>query len=552
MASDIEPDSTIKDSVRKYEVPQIISFSQTSSLDSALSQEIAVEPIFHLVGFQEFINFTPCLVKDKGDASYLIAAYPVQLILHSHSISSDYFEQSNLVSLPIPFFRSIKLSRQAGFENIHSLEFEPEVNSYDRPYSVLYFTALGNNTVYSLDFTRAVGQDLGFYLNGLYSQLYKMADSNYLRTSAGCANLYYNQFLPSRMDILFARSDYGTSSRITFSDISMATGVGIYRMVVHRTEESREYLDTLRDHLYVNNLTSYGANQRILFSFMNFENTVGFEARTSTFKYDTVGSYNNYDLILHQKVDYSISRLRAGVGYYLGYRFDDKMYASPGARVSYNVFSGSEVFGRLALYHRRADFVAKYGNGNFAQKEMEIVGNAGIQDESHFHKEIGFQIKNSSLSLYHMSVRNHTAYRRDSAEFYSASNINNNTIIGLEILVNLPMGKGFSLGTVSSYLINPGQFSVFPKENFNFMLSWTRKTERSTTNLIARCNYLGERSDVAGNTHVKVWMISPGVTTKFLTLALGMTLENALDQSASDFPNLRRRFDMEIKWEFWD
>ncbi len=545
-------DSTAIDSAGKYEVPRIISFIKTSSTDSVLGRVEIITPIFFINGFQEITRFTPYIIKERADASYLHTPYPLELKLHCHGLDDYFLNQFNLFLLPLHFFSSVKFQRHPRLGSSHSLELLNKVNVYDRPFSSIYFTLLSKNSTYNFDFARALNADIGFYLGGLYSYLYRMSEDNYLRTQAGSANLYYNQFLPSRVDILVLKNDYGTLTSTNFVDLAVTAGLGGYRIMVHHTADYSKYLDTLVNHTYLNDLKSYGIDQCIYFPFMKTENTIGFNVRLSGFKYDTVSVYDNRGLILYHEFSHTHSRFKAGIGYYLGYRVKDNIYFSPKANLSCAISKDFEMFLLTGLLHKQADFVSEYGNDNFVYRELKIKGNPDIRDESRFHKEIGLRIKNSSIIFYHLTTAQQIALRRDSADFYSAYNIPENTIYGIEFLAELCPLKGVLLGTASSYLIEPGQFSVFPRENFKFILGWNRITARSVIRMVSYWHYYGKRKDVAGNQHEQVWIISPGISIKFLTLSASMLFDNILDTKLIDFPETRRKFGAEVKWEFWD
>jgi len=551
IGNEIGQDSTVVDSIKKYEVPEIVDFTRTSVFDNSLDQTWVIEPILFFTGFKEFVYFTPYLTKDKGYAIDMVSPYPVEILLHSHPLNDYLIEHFNFVSLPINFLNPIKLNK-GSVENFNTLEINTKVNTYDEPYSYLYFTMFGGNTIYNLDFTRAISNDAGFYLSGLYSRQYKNSDQLYLRTNAGYANFYYNQFVPSRVDVIITNNNYDTLSTIDFSDITITAGNDFYKIALFRIENKLEYLDTLSSSNFKNRLTTYGTNQRVLFSFKNFENIFGLDAATSSFKYDISGSQNNNNLEFYQRVNYNIHRLTVGLGYQINDEPDKNIYFNSQTRLKYDIFDNFKIFGRLNLFHKRANFVALYGNENVLNKKINIIGNPNIKDEKYFHKEIGFQIRNSMLSFYHSAITNQIVYRRDSTNYYSAVNIDQSEIVGFESFFEIPVWKCFSAGGVFNYLLKAESSSTFPKTNLKFWLNWQRKTERSVVCFFTRFNYTAERNDLAGNHYVQFWTISPGLMVKFITLRLGMILDNMLDKRAADFPNMESGFSLEIKWEFWD
>ncbi len=549
--NEIAQDSSVVDSVKKYEVPTVVNFSQAGVLDSSLKQTRVIEPVLFFTGFKEVVNFTPYLIKDRGYCLDIITPYPLEVFLQSHSLNNYFTESFNPVLLPIHFLKTAKLNNGFG-KNFQRLEIDTKVNTYEKPYSYLYFTMFGNNTIYNLDFTRAITNDIGFYLSGLYSRQYKNYEQVYLRTNGGYANIYYNQFIPSRLDIIFTDNDYGTLWSIDFSDITFTAGNDLYKLAIFRTANGTEYLDTLSNVRYQNHLTTYGTNQQMVFSYKNIGNVFGFNATTSRFEYGFNSFETDNNLEFYQGINYNLNRFCAGFVYSVDYALDKNLYFNPGGEIKYDIFDNMRIFGGLSLSHRRANFIAHYGNENLAIKDFNILGNPDIKDEEYFHKEIGLQIKNLNFNFYHCAISSPIGYHRDSANYYSAVNFEKGEIAGLELFYDIPLGKYFSFAGVFNYLLKDEPSSIFPRTNAKLYLNWQRETERSVICLFTRFNYISDRYDLAENHYSQFWNIAPGLTIKFITLKLSMMIDNILDQKPADFPDVERSFNLEIKWEFWD
>lgn len=544
-------DSTAVDSVIKYEIPSVITFSQTGVIDSSLKQKRVIEPVIFLEGVNEIIYFTPYLSKDKGYTLNLIAPYPVEILFHSHKLNNYFLESFNLVSLPINLIRVVRFNNDLESE-LRALEVETKVNVYDEPYSYLYFTVFGGNTIYNLDFSRAINNDIGFYLSGLYSRHYKNYDRLYLRTNGGYANIYYNQFIPSRIDVIFTDNDYGTLWSIDFSDITVTAGNKFYKFALFRTANNTEYLDTLNNIRYQNHLTTYGTNQKLFFHFKNLENIFGFNATTSRFAYGFNSLKADNDLEFYQRINYRLDRLGAVMDYCLEYVPDKNLYFNPAGKIIYDMLDKIQIFGGLSLFYKRASFIGHYGNGYLAIKEFNILGDPDIKDEKYFRKEVGFQIKNSNLNFYHCIISNPIVYRRDTTDYYSGINFEKGEIAGLELFYDIPLIRHFSSAGAFNYLLKSEPSSTFPKTNLKLYLYWQNQTERSAISLFTRFNYIADRYDLTGNQYGQFWIIALGLTEKFITLKLNMILDNILDKKVADFPDIGRRFNLEIKWEFWD
>ncbi|MEO0205466.1 MAG: TonB-dependent receptor [candidate division WOR-3 bacterium] len=553
LGNGIEQDSVAIDSIqiKRSEIPEIIDFGNTGVLDSSLSQTRVIEPVLFLNEFKEFTFFTPYLIRDQGYSLEIKSPHKQKVLLHSHYLDNYFIENFNFVSLPVNFLRPLRLRKMTADESIRNLEIDTRVNIYDQPYSCLYFSIFGGNK-YNLDFTRAITNFMGFYLGGLYSRQYKNSDHRYLRTNAGYANFYYNQLIPSRIDIIYTDNNYDNFHNLKFSDITLTTGNDFYKISAFRTANGSTYLDTTSDRSLKNQLTTYGANQRIMFSLRGCENIIGLDASTSTFKFDSDNSLSNEQIDFYQKVNYGLNRLTAGLGYRITYETDRSVYFNPDVRLKYSLFDESGVFGRLKRFYDRANFVARFGNENLTEKFINISGNPDIKDEEYLHGEIGVDVKNSVFSFYHSEITNQIVYQEDSSGHFSAVNIEKNNVSGLEGFFEMPIWKWFSIGGTFNYLLKSEIYDLFPKTTLKFWLNAQRKTERSLVCFFTRFNYVSERNDIAGNHYKQYWTMSPGLSIKFITLDLGMILENVLNESAGDFPNMERRFSSEVKWEFWD
>ncbi|MGQ9702476.1 MAG: hypothetical protein ACUVQT_08490 [bacterium] len=551
IGSEFVQDSTEVDSVIKYKMPSVINFSQTGVIDSSLKQKRVIEPVIFFGGVNEIIYFTPYLSKDKGYTLNLIAPYPVEILFHSHKLNNYFLESFNLYSLPINLIRAVRLNNDLE-SDLHELEFETKVNVYDEPYSYLYFTMFGGSSVYNVDFTRAITDNAGFYLSGLYSRQYKNNDRLYLQTNGGYMNIYYNQFIPSRIDVFFTDNDYGPLWHTGLGDIAVTLGSSFYKIAIFRTENSFEYFDTLQGLFYENRFITYGTNQRMLYYFKDLENIFGLNFTISSFKYDTSGLIKDNDIEFYQKINYKFHRLSTGLGYHIDYEKEKNLYLNPSWRIKYDISDDIHILGTSKILHRRANFVAKYGNENLVMKDYYVQGNPDIRDEKYFHKEIGIQFKSSILYFYHSAISAPVVYRRDSTNYYSAMNGIHGEVAGFELFYEIPWGKYFSFSGVYNYLLKVEPSTILPRTNLKLFLGGQRTTERSLVCLFTRFNYLSDRYDEAGNYYREFWTIAPGLMVKFITLRFNMIIDNILGKKAGDFPNTEKGFNLEVKWEFRD
>ncbi len=545
--SNIEPDSVKIDSikVRHYEIPGIVDFGFNGRIDSSLNQTRVIEPVIFLSGYYDAFFFTPYLLNDRGHKLEIKSFNPFCVLINSHSLDDYFIQNFNLSVLPINLLKSLLINSRYTGNGINSIDFKIKVNNYDMPYSYLYFTLLGYNTIYNLDFTRAVSDYAGFYFSGLYSNQYKNQDGIYLKTTAGCANFYFNKFIPMRLDVIYTMNSYDTVANTDFNDIAFVMGNRLYQILLFRT--GFKVYNTKGENDYV----TYGTNQTGIFYVGNFENIFGVNAIISKFKSTQPAEFKNDGVEFKHTVNYNYMNLTAGTGYVIDY-MRDKIYFEPMARFKYEFSKHFGLSGRTGLFYKRADHIALYGNKGFVDEIVNINGDPEIKDEVIFHKEGGIFFKNSLINIYHSVIDNQIVYQPEGNDDYFAINIGKNIITGIEGIFCFPLVKNFSLmGVFNSILIADIPEGI-PELFLRTGLNWQKKTERSMMEIFARFNFIGDRSDISGNSHKSFYTTSLGLNIKFITLNLSIIFDNPMDIRPDDYPEMSRNFGMEVKWEFWD
>uniref|UniRef100_A0A7V0Z4R0 TonB-dependent receptor n=1 Tax=candidate division WOR-3 bacterium TaxID=2052148 RepID=A0A7V0Z4R0_UNCW3 len=543
LSNGLSSDTTVVDStpVRRYAIPEIICFGTTGILDSALNQIRVIEPDIFLSGFSDIFQNSPYLLRENGYIVDLLSLYPYRILINSHYLEQYFFKGFNFTFFPYNFVKSVVFVKKYVNSGVNSINLNTKFNNYDQPYSYLYFTLFGPNTIYNMDFTRALTNSAGFYLGGFYSRHYKNSTHLYLRTNAGYANFYYNQFLPMRLDIVVASSSYDTITNLDFSDITLTAGKDFYRFIFFRTASKLSNIER------ENQFLTYGTQHKFLFYSGNFENLFEIDALTSQF---APGEYKNNEIDFSQNTNYKFNKIIAGIGFRIDYG-SDKIYFEPETGLNFEILNDAKIFVRFGLFNRKPDFIAHYGNYEFVDRDLIIKGNPDIEAESYFHREIGVAFGNSLINLYNANIKNQIIYQTIVNDSCSAVNVDNE-ITGIEGILVSPVIKGFSLTGAYNYQISNDFPSAVPDFFINFILNWQRKTERSVMNVYTRFRYLNARYSPSGKYYEPFFTISPGLSLKFLTLHLGLIFDNVTDTKPEDFPEIVRNFGMEIKWEFWD
>ncbi|MCX7995959.1 MAG: hypothetical protein N3A65_09390, partial [candidate division WOR-3 bacterium] len=474
-------------------------------------------------------------------ATDLLSQFPPNILINSHYIDQYFLKNFNFSVFPINFIESVVFIKKYINSEVNTIDLRTKINRYEQPYSYLYFTLFGPNTIYNIDFTRAITNTMGFYLGGVYSRHYKNSERRYLRTNAGYANFYCNQFIPLRLDIILTGNSYDTIINSDFSDITLTAGKDFYKFMIYRTA-CKVYDDSTE-----NQFLTYGTHHKVLFNIGNLENTFEFIALTTQFN---PGKFKNNYIEFSQNSNYELNNIIAGIGYNVNYA-SGKIFFEPAVRGYFQILNDMKLYVRTGLLSRRPDFIAQYGNDKFIDPTVNIIGNLDIEGETYFHREIGATFKNSKITLYNAHISNQIIYQSLGLKTYSAVNVDNE-ITGLEGNLVSPSIKGFSAIMAGNYLIYTHIPSDVPDFFVKFSLNWQRRTERSVMSIFTKFTFVNRRYDPLGRYYEPFLIISPGLNLEFLTLSLGVIFDNVTDTRPEDFSDIARRFGMEIKWEFWD
>jgi hypothetical protein len=521
-------------------VPYITNFSKIGLLDTSLYQNQEIR-YSYLKGFSRVMEYTPFLLKDKGYEFELLTPYPVCFLINGHTLDHYFLKDFNPYLIPLNFIKSVSFIKEYTNSGIGVLDLVTKINNFDQPYSYLYFTLLGPNTIYNIDFTRALTNFSGIYLSGLYSRRYKWSERTYLRTNSGYINIYDNHLIPGRVDMIFSENDYDTLADIEFNDIALTLGDDFYKTAVFRTYK--------RDYIKGDRLITYGVNQKALFIIRGFENVLKLYVLDSNYKTGGLGTFRQRGLSFSHRVNHKFEPLKIGLGYQLEHRSDAGLVFNPQVALTWLIFNEFQISGSFGLFHIMPDFTSRYGSDH---QWEDIIGNPLIKGEEHLQKEFCLHFRNSKLNLYHYNIKNYIFYQMDSAHCYSAINIGEGEIGGVEGFFTTPPFKNLSARAAFNFIAMSDLPLLFPDASMKLELNWERRTVRSVMEFFIRSEFIGPRNDQSGVSYEPFLIASAGGCLRFLTLTLGISFDNIFDTKPVDFPNLNRHFGMEVMWEFWD
>ncbi|MEO0166613.1 MAG: hypothetical protein ABIL39_10810 [candidate division WOR-3 bacterium] len=527
------------------EIPTIIDFSATNGLESLLTLRQVIKPVISLAGYHDILSLTPFLLESRSLYAAIKSLAPLSFLINNHPLE-DYFLQGcfTLTAVPFNFFEAVSYTKNIEGKS-GAITFAPKVNRFEKPYSYLYFTMFGTNTIYNVDFARAFTDFSGIYLSGLYSHQYQNYDKTYLRTNGGYANLYFNRFIPLRLDFFLTANGGDTIAKAVLNDVALTLGSSSYKLQLFRNAFK---LDNAVDE---NNFVTYAFNQKVLLSRKNFGHDLTMSMRTSQFQTLNCQPFKHEVVEFNHDAAFKIYHFVIGPRYGISYNARHIVF-NAGFRLRYDFASWLGLMTQILYYPRPPDYVAHYGNARFILKPVKIIGNIRLRDERIFHKEFSLVSGSSRLTFFHTHTENPLIYQREGKDEYYVINGSGNNCAGIEGFFDVPLGRFFSLTTSYQYIFINDIPSGFPERVTKFALNWQKTSPRSVLKAFGRLSFVDKRYDLSGHSYQPFFTFSSGLALKFLTLHFGILFDNLLYTQPEDFSEIRRDIGLEIKWEFWD
>lgn len=548
-AADI-PDSLITDSLTvdtlpKYTIPEVLEIADPgppepgsiaavtiNDYDLFLSDAFAVSPFLVKAG----------LLYRRGSEPYRI---PVTL--NSHPITNQLTGFFNIDRLGAQFIDRITV-------NGDNVDLHTLINRYNRPYSYIRFMVLGKTTLYNINFTRPITNDMGFYTAGTYRRSLVSDDTGFAYETANSfyANYYWNNFFKSRVDFVYNGSAIGEKQKTELIDASLILGRGaittnIFFNYNHFDFDSSAVraddaaygaiLSGLHDLNFLRlgwHCTIKGDDARI--------QVLPWPPNTDQFEYFIQGGitaakeWGRFQGILTADLDF-VGR--------------DGFYPAPDLKISYNPFDSLFFFVDVSRTYRIPTIIDRsffHYDWDPYFPNFPTVGNPNLLPEISWRQEAGYRYKGWLVTFYKIDYQNYIKYRDlpDRGPF----NIPKTDFIGVENALELPLTWGFAAGIAGNYLIHAHTYRYYPKYNAEFSLSWQAEKGRARFKIFGRGRYLGPRFE-SDNADLRP-VFSAEALVRFVTLTAVLRVDNILDDEVYDFPVSERDISLSVKWEFFD
>jgi hypothetical protein len=577
----ISVDSLAADSLSVYEVPEITNFYMCDTAPPYTIACMTKSGVFtgHDQSLIDYFFITPFMLHVYGIGQLCTIAQRgnnpehTVFLLNGHRLSNPLFGYFNTVVLPVQFFESMSIGGDIMTSSSQSINLSSKINHYDKPFSYVNYT-FGDfgNTMYNIDFTRPITNDIGFYLSGLYRDFEGYSGHDDFQITSFYTHLYYNQILPMRCDIIFFSNDYGLPhspvdtlygrGQDTFLDVSFVAGLHNHRLAAYYTMNENDYSEP---YAHISLMKNYGIQTRSNHTVHDFIVRYGCTAQRSTVSSDLLGSYNINECALWVQLEKSFSRLFLTVASRGEWISDYDLFYLPKIIIGVDVYDSTYVLGAVSRGFRTPSIAETYESNGISYPYYSIEGNKDLLPEYYWVQEFGIRKKNIFVvNFYQYDFTNRIVTQLDNEGSYIPQNIDSWQTIGVEGYFEVPFyvrhGGGNSLTEISAgysgnYLFKGDSIPLVPKGISTVYLSLKRLTERFSFMVLGKERFIGMRHDMSGQELNSFGLFSISGTIKFITLSCTLTLDNVLDESYDYIPDYAmppRSFALSIKWEFWN
>jgi len=541
----LKNDSLALDTLPKYKIPEVVEIVESVAKGPGSFVEYAVndDDLF----LSDAFAVSPFLAK--GGLLYRRGSEPyrIPVTLNSHPLTNQLTGYFNIDRLAAQFVDRITV-------NGDNVDLHTLINRYNRPYSHIRFMVLGKTTLYNINFTRPITNEMGFYTAGTYRRIRVAVDTGFAYETANSfyADYYWNDFFKSRVDLVYNGSAVGEIQKTEFIDASLIMGRGDIKTNIFFNYNHFDFdSSTIRAGDAVYGATVSGLHD-LSFSRLGWHCTIkGNNARIQVlpsppridqFEYTIQGGltatkeWGRFQGILTADLDF-VGR--------------DGFFPTPDLKISYNPFDSLFLFVNVNRLYRIPTVIERCGFSHAWDPHFPNWGNPNLVPEVLWFQEAGYRYKNWRVSFYKNDYQNYIKYRRILAEpGVRPVNIPKTDFLGLENTLELPLTWGFTAGIAGNYLIHAEPDLYYPKYNAGFSLDWQAEKGRARFKITGWGRYLGPRCP-GGKADLRP-VFSAAALVKFVTLTAVLRVDNILDDAVSDFFVPERDISLSVKWEFFD
>ncbi len=580
-SAQMHEDSTVVDSVEAYQMPEVISLGfHPKNIKKSLYISQDMTPADYDLTLSDVLFHAPFILVDYGNGqSDMICrrgqdAKHATLYLNDHRVDNPLFGYSNLTTLPVQFFESISVN--GDYYGKKCINLSSKVNHYDRPFSYVRFTTGDFQTsMYNIDFTRPITNDLGFYCSGLYWSSTGHRANNHTEISSLYSNLYYNQIIPMRFDFSYFSGDYGLPGddfdtldgfgQNEVIDASFVCGLNSHHIALYHTMRNNQYTDPSSHLLYENDVRNYGIESENYHDIKGYEITYSLLGQMTQINSDIYGSHSVHSAWLNIALHKSFKQLSFSLYNETELDINNTLFYAPQMSTAYNLYDSTFIFGTLSRNYRLPSVSEKAFSNQEPPLPFYIKGNPDLIPENYWAQIAGIQGKNLRIIFFKHDYNNLIALEPDSDNFYSPINIDSWQTIGLESYFlaeiqfkDTPVARfitDIGVGLGGSYLFKGDSLPLVPKANSNLFFSLKRETEKSTLGIAVKGYFVGRRYDIDWQEMNSFRTFSVIGTARLATLSFILNVDNILGEDyayVTGYTMPPRHLTFTVKWEFWD
>jgi outer membrane cobalamin receptor len=510
------------------------------------------------------------VVYSKGRVPQYTRIYINGRGLHVHPLG--YVSQARM---PLHFFEKFSYGSSLTGAEMSAVNLETHVNKYTTPYSFARFTfGSFESSIYGMDLTRAITNDLGFYLSGQYYKTAGYRDNTDGQMMSVYSNVYYNRFLPVRLDIHYINNEYGfpNSQQVPLNgrqtdhtfDIAGTVGIGNSAAVFFYDYQNIDYVDTANGKSFFVRTDQFGA----LFARHDTAPGVTIDYGASGFLTALDGgSYlptrlSKADIWAQAKI--KPGRFFVNAGALIGMANHHATFLCPKAEFGVSITGSLNIRAAFSRDVRLPSDFERWAPFDTLIPYFTIAGNSVLEPEYCIAGEVGIRGEGLVLNFYRLAISNYITIDVDSGHDPQYVNLNARETSGLEGFIRYPLRMYSADSSVMTEFSFAGGFNALiagdsipnvPIHSAGAIVSVSRIARRFSFGIALRSEFSGARHDIYGEEHDGFSVYSLAALVKFLSLSCVVRLNNVFDEAYAyrpNYPVAPRNYDVSVKWEFWD
>ena len=560
------PDTVLTDSIKRYEIPQIIEFGGfiTRGLNQTFRDINPNDYPFRLIDafyrlpfmFYDYGTGQTNLISSQGlDPRY------TAFFLNGHRLINPLSGYVNLTKLPIQFFERIVMGENFGGFGLGSVNLISKVNHYDLPYSyVRYGFGSYGIELYDIDFTRPITNEFGFYLSGRHFDYAGYQSHSSSQINSIYANLYYDHFM--RFDAIYFSNEYEIPGFMLdanygqatheFYDLSLTAGLRNHKISIYFNSDNEAYTYSSSTTSVIRN---FGLQTESYNYIQGFDLSYGLFGQQGKVTDDLYGTHSPNSIAGWAQCEkhlkdfiFSISGLAELVN-------AEDFFCSPEISFGIELLDSTYIMAGLDRGYRMPTI----------QENWQHDSAQELLPEYYWHQEISLQSRNFLINLYKLDFADPIFAFADSLGYEFHENRTSRQTIGITGYFEIPFyfGKSaipksinkISLGYTGNYLLKNDSVAFIPKGISSFFVSLDHTTERFGAKLALEQRYVSTRHDLLGQDLAEFRVFSLAGMIRVVTLSGTVRVDNIFDEDYNYLPNSPmppRSFSAAIKWEFWN